>query len=66
MDSPTSAEGGHVNSRMRYNGCVPREATFTKAGRLKAGSRDGLAMPVPKAWKASRASSGPGRAPIGP
>jgi hypothetical protein len=49
--------------RYRYDRCMPREATSAKAGKLKAGSRNGLAMPVPKAWRTSLAHTGPGPSP---
>jgi len=48
---------------VRYNGCVAREETSTKAGRLKAGSRNGPAMPASKMWGNSLAHRGPGSSP---
>jgi hypothetical protein len=58
---PSKVDTPHRNALygMRHNGRMPREVSSTKAGRLKAGSRNGLAMPVPKAWKASLAHTGP-------
>jgi hypothetical protein len=63
MDSPTSAEGGHVTTTMRYDRCMPREATPEKPGKPKARSRNGLAMLTSKAWRASLAHTDPGPSP---
>ncbi len=73
LQSPSSQWGLHglprvrqrptQHSGMRYNGRMPREAISTEAGRPKAGSRDGPAMPASKAWGTSWASLGPGPSP---
>jgi hypothetical protein len=63
MDSPTSAEGGHVTTTMRYDRCMPREATPAKPGKPKVRSRNGLAMLTSKAWRASLAHTDPGPSP---
>jgi hypothetical protein len=63
MDFSTSAKGGYATMAVRYDKCMPREATSAKAGRPKAGSGNGLAMPIPKPWRASLAYRGPGPSP---
>jgi hypothetical protein len=49
MDSPTSAEGGHVTSEYAIiNRCVAREATLMWVGKMKARLRNNLAVPASK------------------
>ncbi len=74
MDSPTYQvprtpkvdPGLTHHTRMRYNGCMLREALSTRRGGLKARSGNGLATPISKVWKvwrAALASQGPGLCP---